>query len=259
MFTHAIVRLPGSNFHQGLTDVGQGHLGVPDLDRTLVQHEAYCRALEALGLSLTILPADLDHPDSTFVEDTAVVVPGAAIFTRPGAESREGEVERIRPALEPHVQRTYAITAPGTVDGGDICEAGSVVFIGRSHRTNAEGARQLAAFLALEGYESRVVDIREVPGILHLKSGLGALEGRTLVVIEALQAHPAFQDFHRLVVPPEEAYAANCIQVRDHVLIPAGHPAVAALLEAHGFRTLPLDMSEFQKMDGGLSCLSLRI
>lgn len=258
MFTRAIVRLPGENFSEGLTHVGQGTLGVPDVARALEQHAAYCRALEACGLTLTILPADLEHPDSTFVEDTAVLVPGAAIFTRPGAASRAGEVARIRPAVEAFFAHHDAIEAPGTVDGGDICEAGAVVFIGISHRTNEEGARQLSTFLEREGFEPRRVDIRDLESILHLKSGLGALEGRTLVVIEELAQHPAFQDFRRIVLPPQENYAANCIQIRHRVFIPAGFPATERLLREEGYDPLCLEMSEYRKMDGGLSCLSLR-
>ena len=255
MFTRAIVRIPGENFDEGLTTAEQGR---PDYDLVLAQHRAYCQALESCGLTVTVLGKDLDHPDSTFVEDTAVLTPGAAVFTRPGAASRAGEVERIRPALEPHFQRTYVIEAPGTVDGGDICEAGEVVFIGLSHRTNGEGARQLADCLAKEGLEARIVDIRLIPSILHLKSGLAALDGPTLVVIEELAEHAAFQDFRRLRVPAGENYAANCVQIRDRVFIPSGFPGLEGLLRDQGFAPLPLAMSEFQKMDGGLSCLSLR-
>ncbi len=256
MFTHALVRLPGANFADGLTTVGQ--LGHPDLDLTLAQHQAYCRALEACGLRLTTLEADLDHPDSTFVEDTAVLVPGAAILTRPGAPSREGEVSRIREPLSRFFTRIHAIQTPGTVDGGDICEAGTHVFIGLSHRTNAEGARQLAAFLALEGHTSATVDIRQLKTILHLKSGLGYLDPQTLVVIPELADHPAFDGYRKVLVDPEEAYAANCVQVNQRVLIPSGFPRLEARLRGLGYDPLLLDMSEYRKMDGGLSCLSLR-
>ena len=255
MFTRAIVRAPGENFSAGLTTQDQG---VPDYPRTLAQHEAYCQALESCGLALTRLPIDLDHPDSTFVEDTAILVPGAAILTRPGAVSRAGEVDRIRPALLAEFQRHYAIEAPGCVDGGDICEAGSVVFIGHSKRTNAEGARQLAGFLAQEGFEARIVDIRRLDSILHLKSGIAALDGNTLVLIEELAGHPAFQGFRHLRVPAGEEYAANCVQIRDRVFLPAGYPGIEAQLRELGYQPLLLDMSEFRKMDGGLSCLSLR-
>lgn len=259
MFTRAIVRIPGENFSEGLTDVGQGTLGVPDYARALEQHAAYCRALEACGLALTVLEKDLDHPDSCFVEDTAVLVEGAAILTRPGADSRLGEVERIRGPLLGFFARHHAISAPGTVDGGDICEAGRHVFIGVSHRTNEEGARQLAACLAEEGYTSSTVDIRAMTSILHLKSGIAWVGEGTLVLMEELADRPEFAGWTVVRVAPEESYAANCVRINERVFLPQGYPKLEQQLKEAGFDPLTLDMSEFRKMDGGLSCLSLRI
>lgn len=254
-FRHAIVRPPGGSFASGLTTAS---LGAPDLARARAQHEAYCEALLTCGLALTWLPADDRYPDSTFVEDTAVLTPRAAILTRPGAASREGEVEAIRPALEAFFPRCLAIEAPGTVDGGDICEAGSHVFIGLSERTNAEGARQLASHLVGEGYTTSTVEVRGTPGILHLKSGIAALDDRTLVVIDEWARRPEFQGYELVTVSPRERYAANAVAVNDRVLVAAGRPAFERALRDRGLDPLPLEMSEFEKMDGGLSCLSLR-
>ena len=255
-FTKAIVRPPAANFADGLTSVS---LGVPDVALAQAQHAAYCHALERHGCVLTRLPADARYPDSTFVEDTALIVPGCgAMLTRPGAESRLGEVEAMAPTVLAAFPDAARISAPGTLDAGDICEAEGVVFIGISARTNAEGARQLAAWLAAGGVASRVVDIRETPGILHLKSGVVALRGRRLVAIPALAEHAAFADFDVLRVPHDEAYAANCVQVNDVVFVAAGYPAMHALLREQGDTLEVLEMSEFAKMDGGLSCLSLR-
>lgn len=254
-FTHAIVRPPGRNFAGGLTT---STLGAPDLDRTLAQHADYCQALERCGLSLTRLPPDEQHPDSTFVEDTAILTRRGAILTRPGAASREGEVTAIRPALAEFFTEFREIVAPGTVDGGDICEAGEHFFIGVSARTNEAGARQLAGFLHAMGFTSSEVDIRKISTILHLKSGLTWLGGRRLAGIGPLAEHPAFQGFDLISVAPEEEYAANCIRVNDFVLMPSGFPRLQSALEKSGDRVIPLAMSEFQKMDGGLSCLSLR-
>ena len=254
-FRHAVVRPPGESFAGGLTTAG---LGPPDLRLATAQHQAYCEALLECGVALTWLPADPEHPDSTFVEDTAVITPRGAILTRPGAPSRAGEVTAIRPALEAFFPAPRAIEAPGTLDGGDVCEAGQRVFIGLSERTNEEGARQLAAFLAADGFETATVDIRGVPGILHLKSGVAALDDGRLAVIAALEGHPAFRDFERLVVPAGESYAANCVAINGRLLVAAGHPRFEATVRGLGFDPLPLEMSEFQKMDGGLSCLSLR-
>lgn len=255
MFRNAIVRIPGSNFDAGLTTVS---LGKPQFDRVLAQHERYCRALEECGLGLITLGADLRFPDSTFVEDTAVITAHGAILTRPGAVSREGEVEAIRPAIRQFFSSMLSIEAPGTVDGGDICEAGSHFFIGLSQRTNKEGARQLAAHLASLGYTSSTIDVRETTTILHLKSGVSFIEDNTLVVMEEMAGNEAFHAYSLVPVRAEESYAANCVRVNDHVLLAEGYPKLTAELRARGFKPLLLDMSEFQKMDGGLSCLSLR-
>jgi len=254
-FNHAIVRTPGANFADGLTTVS---LGTPDFATVLQQHAAYCEALEECGLTLTTLPADLHHPDSTFVEDTAVLTEDLAVLTRPGAHPRAGEVESIRSTIAAFYPKPHQIEAPGTLDGGDICEAGSHFFIGVSHRTNPEGARQLAALLAPHGYTSSIIDVRQMTTILHLKSGIAYIGDNTLVVMEEMAANEQFRNYQRIVVPARDTYAANCVRVNDRVLIAAGFPQLAADLTQRGFHPLVLDMSEFQKMDGGLSCLSLR-
>ncbi len=255
MFRNAIVRTPGENFVNGLTTVD---FGKPNLPKVLAQHAAYCDALEQCGLLLARLDVDPDHPDSTFVEDTAVLTGKAAILTLPGAPSRIGEVTSIRPAIERFYSTTYQIEAPGTLDGGDVCEAGAHFFIGISHRTNEEGARQLSQFLAAEGYTSATVDIRGMNSTLHLKSGVAYLDHGHLVVMEELADRKEFSGYELIRVPVKESYACNCVLVNDRVLLPAGFPHLAARLSDLGYRPLVLDMSEFRKMDGGLSCLSLR-
>ena len=254
-FNHAIVRTPGANFAEGLTTVS---LGKPDFAKVLAQHAAYCNALQACGLTLTTLPADLHHPDSTFVEDTAVLTDTLAVLTRPGAPTRAGEVDAIRDTIARFYPTPEQIEAPGTLDGGDICEAGTHFFIGVSHRTNPEGARQLAALLAPHGYTSSIIDIRSMSTILHLKSGIAYIGDNTLVVMEEMAANEQFRNYHRIVVPAPDTYAANCVRINDRVFIAARYPKLAAQLTQRGFHPLVLDMSEFQKMDGGLSCLSLR-
>lgn len=256
MFTNAIVRIPGENFSEGLTSTG--HLGAPVYAKVLEQHAAYCRALESCGLRLTVLGKDLDHPDSTFVEDTAVLTKHLAVLTRPGADSRKGEVARIREPLFRFFRKHDEITAPGTLDGGDICEAGNHFFIGISHRTNEEGAGQLAGFLEREGCTSSFVDIRDMTAILHLKSGFTYIGDNTLVVMEEMADDPRFQDYRIIRVAEGESYAANCVRINDRVFIPSGFPGVEASLRRCGYDPFVLDMSEFRKMDGGLSCLSLR-
>lgn len=255
MFTHAIVRTPGTNFDAGLTTASFGR---PIFDLALQQYENYCKALVSCGLTLTALDPDLRFPDSTFVEDTAILTPRGAILARPGASSREGEVDAIRPAILNFYPSPRAIDPPGTLDGGDICDAGNHFFIGRSHRTNEDGARQLAAQLAGFGYTSSTFDIRSIPSILHLKSGIAFIDDNTLVVMEELAGDAQFKNFNRIKVSKPESYAANCVRVNHRVLVAEGYPQLTADLLANGFDPLILDMSEFQKMDGGLSCLSLR-
>ena len=255
MFTRAVVRIPGSNFDAGLTTVDYGR---PVLALVLQQHRRYCEALVECGLAVTALEADLRFPDSTFVEDTAVITPRGAVLMRPGAVSRLGEVDAIRASVLEVFPETPAIEAPGTVDGGDICEAGEHFFLGVSHRTNEEGARQLAAHLAGFGYTSSVVDVRHMTSILHLKSGISYIGENTLVVMEEMAGHEMFAGYELIQVAGEESYAANCVRVNERVLVAAGYPQLTGELAARGFHPLELEMTEFQKMDGGLSCLSLR-
>lgn len=255
MFRTAIVRPPSPNFADGLT---RERLGPPDYATALAQHVQYCAALERCGLKLIRLDADARHPDATFVEDTAVLMPRRRIVTRPGAESRRGEIDAIRTSLVHQGFELDAIVAPGTVDGGDICEAGDHVFIGLSARTNEDGAEQLASLLRSAGYGTSIVDIRGVDGILHLKSGMSWLGDGRLLLIEALIHHPAFAHHERIRVESDEAYAANAVRVNGHVLLAAGYRRTAARLRELGYALIELDMSEFRKMDGGLSCLSLR-
>jgi dimethylargininase len=150
------------------------------------------------------------------------------------------------------------IQSPGTMDGGDICEAGNHFFIGISERTNEAGARQLAELLAPFGYTSSLIDIRDLRSILHLKSGLSCLGDNRLAVIAALADVSEFRGYDLVLVSDDEMYAANCIRVNDSILLAAGYPAFAGTLRELGYQTIELEMSEFQKMDGGLSCLSLR-
>lgn len=255
MFTKAIVRPPCANFASGLTSVD---LGAPVFELALQQHDAYCRALEDCGLSLTRLEPDDYHPDSTFVEDTAIVTERGGIIARPGAASRLGETEELERLLSQHFERLRVIRGPGTVDGGDVCEAGDHFFIGVSRRTNEAGATQLAGFLEELGYTSTLIDIRNLSNILHLKSGLAYLGGNRVLVIDEVKNLKSFAGYELINIRPEEAYGANCVWINDRVLIASGFPALLRQLEQLNYETVALDMSEFQKMDGGLSCLSLR-
>jgi dimethylargininase len=255
-FTKAIVRLPGENFSQGLTMSGSP--SGPDLLKALQQHAAYCRALATCGVEVIVMAADKAYPDGTFVEDTFVIADRVAIATRPGAKTRMGEVESVAKALRRFRPRLERIEAPGTVDGGDICQVDDHFLIGLSARTNEAGAAQLAGILARHEYTSSTIDVRNHPALLHLKSGIAYLgEGRFLIA-------PGFPPMNGLApgdvieVAASEIYAANAVRVNDELFIAAGFPQLASTLDTLHYRVRALDMSEFAKMDGGLSCLSLR-
>lgn len=253
--TRAIVRPPARTFAKGLTTA---RLGKPDLELALQQHARYCEALQQCGLELIRMPPDPDHPDSTFVEDPAIVTALGAVITRPGAASRRGETDSIGPALQPFFDRIVAVEAPGTLDGGDICQVGSHFFIGRSERSNASGARQLAGLLESWGYSTSQVDVADRAGVLHLKSVLSDLGDNRLVCAARLADHPAFRDYDMIRVNPAETYGANLLRINEYVVISAGYPKLEANLRSLDYPLIVLDMSEFRKMDGALTCLSLR-
>lgn len=253
MFSKAIVRTPGKSLINGLTD--SSHLGVPDYSQAIIQHQAYIEALKFCGLEVTVLEPCEDYPDSTFVEDVALITPSCAIMTRPGAESRRGEVEHISSLLVSQFKYLETIDAPGTIEAGDIMMVGSHFYIGLSDRTNIQGANQLIALLEKYGYTGSTVELKDV---LHLKTGLSYLENNILAICGEFKSDPIFAEFEQIEIPESESYAANCIWVNDNVIMPAGYPATKELLSTTGYKVIEVDVSEFRKLDGGLSCLSLR-
>jgi len=255
MISRAIVRPPAANFADGLTTVD---LGVRDYALALEQHESYCAALESCGLRLTQLAADLEYPDATFVEDTAVLTSRCAIVTRPGADSRRDEVKAMRAQLAQCFAVIEEIVAPGTLDGGDVCQAGDHFFIGVSRRTNQSGAEQLVNIFARHTFTATCIDIRDSNEMLHLKSGLAYLGQGRLVAIESLADRAALRDYDVIRVPAGSEYATNCVALNGRLLIAAGYPDFERAISGQGLDPIALAMTEFQKMDGGLSCLSLR-
>ena len=251
-FAHAIVRLPTTNAGNGLTSAG---LGPPHVERMLAQHRNYVNILESLNLQVTVLDADENFPDGCFVEDTAVVTPEVAVITRPGAASRRGEEVPIEPLLAAH-RPVARIAAPGSVDGGDILVMGERVIIGLSGRTNEEGARQLAEIF--EGRGMRCITLAAGNG-LHLKSSVNALGDDRLLVTREFAECAELSEFERVVIPADESYAGNSLWVNGRVLVPAGFPATRELIDGLGVETIEIQVSEFRKMDGGLTCLSIRL
>ena len=251
-FCHAIVKTPCANLALGLTSAD---LGAPDYHRTLAQHRAYVNALRVCGLSVTILEPDDAYPDSTFIEDTALLHRDLAIITRPGAESRRGETDSIESALRGEFKVTIRVTSPGTVDAGDIMMVDSHFYIGLSERTNAQGAGQVIEILAAFGCTGSTVPLTDV---LHLKSAVSYLEDNNLVATSGFADLPDFRGYNIIRIPDDEQYAANCLWLNGTVLVAAGYPKTKSAIQAAGYETIELDMSEFRKLDGGLSCLSLR-
>jgi dimethylargininase len=252
MFKNAIVRVPCRNMVNGISNA---KLGTPDHKKAVEQHEKYIEALIKCGLNVTILEPDNDFPDSTFIEDTALLTPHCAIISNPGAESRKGEVFCVAETLNKFYKNIEFILEPGNVEPGDIMMVGSHFYIGLSKRTNSIGAEQCISFLKKYGMTGSVVTFEKV---LHLKTGMSYLENNNLVISGEFITKPEFQKFNMLKVDPDESYAANCIWINDIILVPSGFPKIRKKIEDAGYTTIALDMSEFRKLDGGLSCLSLR-
>lgn len=255
MFKNAIVRRPSSSMINGITS--SPNLGKPDYELAMSQHEAYIKALEYCGVEVTILEADERYPDSCFVEDVAVLTKNCAIITNPGADTRKGEEREIIEVIK----RFYAedkieyINCPGTIEGGDIMMVGNHFYVGLSKRTNEEGARQFIDILEKYGHSGSTVPLKE---ILHLKTGLSYIENNNLLIGGEFLKNPVFNEFNKIIIDDNEGYSANCIWVNDKVIAPLGYEKTKKAIEKLGYEVILVDTSEFRKIDGGLSCLSLR-
>jgi dimethylargininase len=248
----AVVRRPSPRLAEGLvTHVERAPV---DPERALEQWEAYVSALRAHGWAIAEAePAD-DCPDGVFVEDAALVLGGVAVLTRPGAERRRAEVESVGRALVSLGAAPERIVAPATLDGGDVMAVDEAVYVGLGARTNAEGARQLAAFLAPAGLSVVTVPIARV---LHLKSAVTALpDGAVIGWPDALDNDSVFGDF----VSAPEPQGAHVVRLGgDALLMASGAPRTAELLAARGYRPVEVDIGEFEKLEGCVTCLSIRM
>lgn len=251
MITHAITRKPGPDFADGLTTAS---LGRPDFELIVQQHAAYVKTLKRLGLEVIELEALAGHPDAYFVEDPAIVTPEVAVITVPGARERQGEQDSLASVLQ-DFRTVERIRPPGTVDGGDVLMIGNHFFVGVSARTNADGARQLGEILERHGHDWTAVPVR---GGLHLKSDVNHVGKHTLLITAEFEHREEFGGFDKIVLTQQEAYAANSLLINDRLLVPEGFPKTRRALEERGFDVTVLDISEVQKMDGGLTCMSLR-
>jgi dimethylargininase len=236
--------------HCELTFVARQHI---DLAKAEQQHAAYQRLLENFGARVISLPAEPQLPDSMFVEDPAIVLDELAIIFPLGTESRRPEAASISQALAKF--RTIAhVELPGQVEGGDILRIGRRLFAGLSRRTNLEGIQQLASITSPHGYE--VISVA-VTGCLHLKSAVTYIGRNTLLANRAWFDTEPLAGFEWIDVAPDESHAANALALGDTVIFPASFPRTRDRLEARGFHVTPIDISELQKAESGLTCSSL--
>lgn len=224
-----------------------------DYDLALKQHDHYCATLEKLGVAVTRLPADLNYPDSCFVEDTAIVVDELAVITSLGAKSRRGETESIAPELAKYRELIH-IQLPATIEGGDVMQIDKTLFVGLSTRTNSQGIAALTEILQPQGYRVCPVKLKNV---FHLKSGCTAIDSETILIVsQGIDLQP-FSDFNLIFVSSEEAAAANTLRIGETILMQAKFPQTIEQVQSIGYKVEAVNISEFAKAEAGLTCLSL--
>jgi dimethylargininase len=226
-----------------------------DLDLARAQHQGYVNALAEVGCQVIELPAEADLPDSVFVEDTAFILPEAAVITRPGADSRKPETESIVRALSPYRPLLH-VAAPATVDGGDVLVLGKTIYIGLSSRSNKEAVQQIQAMLDNYGYKVVGVEMRDC---LHLKTAVTKADDKTLLINPNWVDTAGFTGYDWIEVDPSEPFAANCLPVNGKIIFPAAFPKTRAKLEARGYPILPVAVDELAKAEGAVTCCSLII
>lgn len=251
-FSHAICRRPGASATHGLRAVDTG---TPDIDLFIQHHNDYVSALKSTGAHVTELAADETFPDGCFVEDAALCLPELAIVMRLGTSSRLGEAALMKPELEKHYQSIAEITR-GHIEGGDILVTGREILIGSSDRTDQEGVENLREIVAPYGYMIRMV--QTPPGVLHFKTDCSLLDEHTILSTKRLAGSDCFEGYNVIHVADGEEACANTIRFNDLVIMPAGFPKTRAVLTRAGFSIREVGNSEAARLDGGMSCLSLR-
>ncbi len=252
-FTHAVCRAPASSVVNALR---LEDLGNPDFELLCRQHEIYIEALRETGVTVNVMPASEDYPDSVFVEDAALVVDGVAILLNPGARSRNGEPGALLRDGARYFNRVIDRKLSGAIDGGDILVFDDVVLVGLSERTSEDGANDLAQIVAPFGYSLRKA--KTPSDILHFKSHCSLLDEKTAISTKALAVSGCFEGFDVVIVPDDEPHGSNVIRVNDKVIMAEEAPKTVALLRDQGFDVLPVPTSEVAKIDGAVSCCSLR-
>jgi dimethylargininase len=251
-FTHAVTRAPGAAITQGLRDVDTG---APDLRLFETHHAAYIAALRATGAEITELPALARFPDGVFVEDTALCLPEGAVILRPGTPSRLGEAAAMAPTLTRHYGEIVTIDQ-GFIEGGDILVTEREILVGRSARTDGPGIAELTRLVARWGYTVR--ELQTPPGVLHFKTDCSLLDEETILATPRLAASGCFEGYWVVLTAEGEEAAANSIRFNDVVLVPEGFPDTAETLAKAGYDLREIPNTEAAKLDGGMSCLSLR-
>ena len=244
----ALVRKPGPSYSKCVSDHPQKHN--LNLIKALEQHQLYCSTLEDLGLDLIYVPDKSNHPDSCFVEDTVVIHNNNAMICHMGEKTRRGEEIEIEEVLRQYFN-IFHVDPPGTVEGGDVIHFKNKLISGITQRTNKEGAMQLEAKLGIS-----VENISD-NNIVHLKSYMTALSDSLIVVTKTYADQSVLKYYEKIVVPQNEEYAANTLAINGTVIIPDGNPIVKKELEKLNFDVVSLQMSEFQKCNGALTCLSV--
>jgi len=245
---YALVRTPGDRYRSCLS-THPLHSTV-SLELAREQHARYCETLSELGLEVIQVPRDDLHPDSCFVEDNAVVHGGRALICRMAKETRRGEQPGVAARLEEFMPVRWA-EEPATIEGGDVVHLEDRVICGITERTNPDGVAQMGEWLGVP--VSTIFD----PGIMHLKSYVTYLGRGIAIATEKYSRHPALEGLHIIIPPDGEEYAADTLTIGDAVLMAEGHTEAHELVRDAGFEVIPMDVSEIEKCDGALTCLSI--
>lgn len=252
-FTHALCRLPSKSLIDGLRAVD---IGQPDYDKFINDHHGYVEVLKETGAEVIVLDGLEEFPDSVFIEDAALCLPKLAVVMRPGAPTRLGEAEAIKSTLEKLYSNVKQINGSGFIEGGDILVTEKEILVGLSERTDKSGVEELASIVMPFGYKVRIVQTPE--GVLHFKTDCSLLDENTILTTQKLADSGCFEDYNILYVAQGEEACANTIRFNNYVIMPSGFPKTYEKLVANGYEVKTIGNTEAAKLDGGMSCLSLR-
>jgi len=218
------------------------------------QHKKYCTILKKLGLKLIRIKADDRFPDCCFVEDTAIIIDDKAIISQIGTKTRRGEELEVKKVLE-NYKKVYEIKPPAKIEGGDVLKIDKKIYVGLSSRTNQFAIQQLSTILYGDGYE--IIPVKINNNIFHLKSACTYIGNGYIILALGYFDDKIFSEYNRIIINKKDKYSANCLAINGKVIIPKGYPKTKMLIEKEGFETIEIDMSEFKKGDGSLTCLSI--